>query len=64
MELKARSFTRLAGDPSSGAGTGTGTGKEGKEGVEGGRMAHGMRSIGSAALNYAQVASGGLDIYW
>lgn len=58
MELKARSFTRLAGDPSSGTGAGKG------EGVEGGRMAHGMRSIGSAALNYAQVASGGLDIYW
>lgn len=59
MELKARSFTRLAGDPSSSSEKGVG-----KEGVEGGRMAHGMRSIGSAALNYAQVASGGLDLYW
>jgi myo-inositol-1(or 4)-monophosphatase len=50
MDLKARSFTRLAGDP--------------EGGVEGGRMGHGLRSIGSAALNYALVASGSLDIYW
>jgi myo-inositol-1(or 4)-monophosphatase len=50
MELKARSFTRLAGDP--------------QGGVEGGRMGHSLRSIGSAALNYAFVASGSLDIYW
>lgn len=57
MELKARSFTRLAGDPGASA-------AEEEKGVQGGRMAHGMRSIGSAALNYALVASGGLDIYW
>ena len=50
MELKARSFTRLAGDPGSG--------------VEGGKMGHSLRSIGSAALNFALVASGSLDIYW
>lgn len=50
MELKARSFTRLAGDPQSG--------------IEGGRMGHSLRSIGSAALNYSLVASGSLDIYW
>jgi len=50
MDLKARSFTRLAGDP--------------EGGVEGGRMGHGLRSIGSAALNFALVASGSLDIYW
>lgn len=50
MDLKARSFTRLAGDPESG--------------VEGGRMGHSIRSIGSAALNYTLVASGSLDVYW
>jgi len=27
-------------------------------------MVHGMRSIGSAACNYALVASGSLDLYW
>jgi len=27
-------------------------------------MAHSLRSIGSAALNYAMVAQGGLDLYW
>lgn len=30
----------------------------------GGKMVHSLRSIGSAALNYALVASGNLDIYW
>ncbi|EJD54390.1 inositol monophosphatase [Auricularia subglabra TFB-10046 SS5] len=29
-----------------------------------GKMVHGLRSIGSAAMNYALVASGGLDLYW
>ncbi|QRV94846.1 Myo-inositol-1(Or 4)-monophosphatase [Ceratobasidium sp. AG-Ba] len=52
MEAKARSYVRLAGDGSS------------KGRVEGGRMAHSLRSLGSAALNFAYVASGGLDIYW
>ncbi|KAI0319944.1 inositol monophosphatase [Amylostereum chailletii] len=47
---KGESFTRLAGDP--------------KGGVEKGRMAHSLRSLGSAALNFAMVAQGGLDTYW
>ncbi|KAJ1302679.1 hypothetical protein OPQ81_002995 [Rhizoctonia solani] len=51
-EAKARSYTRLAGDGSS------------KGNVEGGKMVHSIRSLGSAALNFANVASGGLDIYW
>ncbi|KAF8299260.1 myo inositol monophosphatase [Clavulina sp. PMI_390] len=50
MDLKARSFTRLAGDPDSG--------------IQGGKMGHSLRSLGSAALNFAQVASGSLDVYW
>ncbi|CAE6361629.1 unnamed protein product [Rhizoctonia solani] len=52
MEAKSRSFARLAGDGSQ------------KGSVEGGRMVHSLRSLGSAALNFANVASGGLDIYW
>lgn len=48
MEIKARNFSRLAGD----AGV-----------LGGGVMAHGMRSLGSAALNYATVAAGQLDLY-
>ncbi|KAF9492108.1 inositol monophosphatase [Pleurotus eryngii] len=47
---KGSSFMCLAGDPA--------------KGVEGGRMAHSLRSMGSAALNYAMVAQGGLDMYW
>ncbi|KAI0370097.1 inositol monophosphatase [Pilatotrama ljubarskyi] len=47
---KGQSFQRLAGNPA--------------EGVEGGRMAHSLRSLGSAALNFAMVAQGGLDLYW
>ena len=27
-------------------------------------MAHSLRSLGSAALNFAMVAQGGMDIYW
>jgi hypothetical protein len=27
-------------------------------------MAHGLRSVGSAALNFALVAQGALDLYW
>lgn len=27
-------------------------------------MAHSLRSLGSAAINIAVVASGGLDMYW
>ena len=50
VEAKGESFKRLAGDP--------------QEGVARGQMAHSLRSLGSAALNYGQVAQGGLDIYW
>lgn len=50
IHSKGDAFKRLAGNP--------------KEGVEGGRMAHSLRSLGSAALNYAMVAQGGMDIYW
>ncbi|KAF8526529.1 hypothetical protein BU17DRAFT_74099 [Hysterangium stoloniferum] len=49
MTRKSASFVRLAGD--------------GKE-IKGGKMAHSLRSMGSAALNYGSVAQGGLDIYW
>ncbi|BGP47653.1 hypothetical protein JCM10450v2_003518 [Rhodotorula kratochvilovae] len=49
VEKKGRTFMRLAGD--------------GKE-IEGGVMAHSLRSIGSAALNYSLVAAGQLDLYW
>ncbi|KAG9127319.1 hypothetical protein FRC07_014852 [Ceratobasidium sp. 392] len=52
MEAKARTYARLAGDGSS------------KGRVEGGKMVHSLRSLGSAALNFAYVASGGVDIYW
>lgn len=31
---------------------------------EGGKMAHSLRSGGSAAINIALVATGGLDMYW
>jgi myo-inositol-1(or 4)-monophosphatase len=47
---KSSSFLRLAGNP-------------GQE-VKGGRMAHSLRSMGSAALNFSMVAQGGLDMYW
>ncbi|KOS13260.1 myo inositol monophosphatase [Malassezia pachydermatis] len=50
MEKKARSFQRLVGDAQSG--------------VPGGEMALGVRSMGSAALNFAHVAMGALDAYW
>ncbi|KAI5476390.1 hypothetical protein MNV49_007768 [Pseudohyphozyma bogoriensis] len=49
VEKKGRTFMRLAGDP--------------KE-IDGGVMAHSLRSIGSAALNYAYTAAGQLDLYW
>jgi myo-inositol-1(or 4)-monophosphatase len=39
---------RLAGDPAT---------------VPGGRMAHSLRSVGSAALNFCLVSSGALDVY-
>ena len=50
MNAKGGSFTRLAGNPA--------------QGVSGGKMAHSLRSVGSAALNFALVAQGGLDLYW
>jgi len=50
IDAKSRSFSRLAGNPA--------------QGVEAGKMAHSLRSMGSAALNYALVAQGGLDLYW
>lgn len=50
VNSKGDSFKRLAGNP--------------KEGVQGGRMAHSLRSLGSAALNYCMVAQGGMDLYW
>ena len=49
---KAESFLRLAGDP------------DHVNPVVGGRMAHSLRSIGSAALNFSMVAQGGMDMYW
>ena len=49
MKARADSFVRLAGD--------------GKA-VKGGKMDHSLRSIGSAALNFAAVAAGQLDLYW
>ena len=50
IDGKSASFSRLAGNPA--------------RGVQGGKMAHSLRSLGSAALNYAMVAQGGLDLYW
>ncbi|KAJ7150414.1 hypothetical protein C8R46DRAFT_1179681 [Mycena filopes] len=47
---KGTSFGRLAGNPA--------------QDVKGGKMAHSLRSVGSAALNFALVAQGGLDLYW
>lgn len=49
---KAESFLRLAGDPNHASP------------VKGGRMAHSLRSMGSAALNFSMVAQGGTDMYW
>ncbi|KAE9400987.1 hypothetical protein BT96DRAFT_856891 [Gymnopus androsaceus JB14] len=50
LTKRSESFHKLAGDPNNG--------------VEGGRMAHSLRSLGSSAMNFATVAQGGLDIYW
>jgi hypothetical protein len=50
IDARASSYSRLAGDAA--------------EGVIGGKNAHSIRSIGSAALNYALVAQGGLDLFW
>ncbi|KZO96406.1 myo inositol monophosphatase [Calocera viscosa TUFC12733] len=50
MGKKTRTFTRIAGDPA--------------HDIPEGKMAHGFRSLGSAALNYCAVAAGQLDMYW
>ncbi len=50
LTARSESFHRLAGDAS--------------QGVQGGRMAHSLRSLGSSAMNFATVAQGGLDLYW
>lgn len=49
MEAKSGSYKKLAADGTK---------------IDGGKMAHSLRSMGSAALNFAMVAQGGLDIYW
>lgn len=46
IEKKANLYKKLAADP---------------KGVPGGKFAHSLRSIGSAALNICLVASGGMD---
>lgn len=56
MLKQSGSFMRLAGNGLEGV-------EEGQK-VERGAMAHSLRSVGSAALNLAMVAQGGLDIYW
>jgi myo-inositol-1(or 4)-monophosphatase len=50
LTSKSASFLQLVGNPS--------------QGVEGGRMAQALRSLGSAALNFSMVAQGGMDMYW
>lgn len=51
--VKSRAFETLAGDGSESAG---------ENRVEGGKMVHSLRSVGSAALNICQVASGSMDV--
>ena len=48
LTSRSKSFHKLAGD----------------ESVEGGKMVHALRSLGSSAMNFATVAQGGLDLYW
>ncbi|KAN0061762.1 hypothetical protein ACQY0O_005755 [Thecaphora frezii] len=50
LDKKLKSFERLTGDADGG--------------VEGGQMVQGVRSMGSAALNFANVAAGNIDLYW
>ncbi|KAJ1025286.1 hypothetical protein NDA13_004103 [Ustilago tritici] len=50
LQQKLNSFKKITGDPNGG--------------VEGAKMVRGVRSIGSAALNFCHVASGNLDLYW
>ena len=49
MLKKSDSFMKLAGNPAD---------------IDRGKMVHSMRSVGSAALNFAMVARGSLDLYW
>jgi len=49
LEKKTNTFVKLTGDPKD---------------IPGGVMCHSLRSMGSAALNYASVAAGSLDLYW
>ena len=48
----AESLLRLVGDPNL------------SSPVKGGKMAHSLRSIGSAALTFSMVTQGGMDMYW
>ena len=50
LSKKLSSFAKITGDASAG--------------VVGGKMAQGVRSLGSAALNFCAVASGSIDLYW
>lgn len=50
LDRKLASFRRITGDSDGG--------------IQGGKFAQGVRSIGSAALNFCHVASGSLDLYW
>ncbi|WVW86943.1 hypothetical protein I302_108999 [Kwoniella bestiolae CBS 10118] len=50
MEKKTESLFRLAGDPS--------------KGIEGGRMVHALRTLGSSVCTIAALVSGQLDMYW
>lgn len=50
LERKLDCFRKITGDP--------------EGGIAGGKMVQGVRSVGSAALNFCHVASGNLDLYW
>ncbi|OCF62211.1 myo-inositol-1(or 4)-monophosphatase [Kwoniella mangroviensis CBS 10435] len=50
MAKKTESLFRLAGDPT--------------KGVEGGRMVHALRTLGSSVCTIAALVSGQLDMYW
>ncbi|PWZ02284.1 hypothetical protein BCV70DRAFT_235873 [Testicularia cyperi] len=49
LDQKLNSFAKITGDPDS---------------VGGGKMCQGVRSMGSAALNFSNVAAGNIDLYW
>ncbi|CBQ73145.1 related to quinic acid utilisation protein QUTG (inositol-1(or 4)-monophosphatase) [Sporisorium reilianum SRZ2] len=50
LQKKLASFAKITGDA--------------QGGVDGGKFAQGVRSVGSAALNFCCVATGTLDLYW